>query len=171
MNATLPDKDTIIEQLGLQQHPEGGYFKETYRSEAQIKNAHLPGNYEGDRHVSTAIYFMLTSDMFSAFHKIEQDELWHFHFGSAIELHTISPAGKHEIHLIGNNMLNGECPQLIVPGNYWFAAKVIDPDSYSLVSCTVAPGFDFRDFILPQRETLVKLFPEHKEVIAEFTRI
>lgn len=171
MIATLPDKQTIIEQLGLQQHPEGGFFKETYRAKEQVKNAHLPGEYEGDRHVSTAIYFMLTSDTFSAFHKIEQDELWHFHFGSTIELHVISPKGEHTTHLIGNDLLKGEEPQLVVPGNHWFAAKVVDEDSYSLVSCTVAPGFDFRDFVLPQRQSLLKLFPEHEAVITEFTRL
>lgn len=170
MQNTIPDKETLIETLDLQPHPEGGFFKETYRSDATIYNGHLTGKYEGDRHYSTAIYFMLTSDMFSAFHRIEQDELWFFHQGSPIELHTISEGGEHEVHIIGNNILNGEKPQLTVPGRYWFAAKVLQPNSHSLVSCTVAPGFDFRDFVLPSQLELMNLFPQHESVIKEFTR-
>lgn len=170
MQNSIPSKEILIEMLDLQPHPEGGFFKETYRSNETIHNAHLTGDYKGDRHYSTAIFFMLTSDMFSAFHRIEQDELWHFHQGSAIELHTISESGEHTKHIIGNDIANGEKPQLVVPGKYWFAAKVIQQNAHSLVSCTVAPGFDFRDFVLPSRLELVNLFPQHELVIQEFTR-
>ena len=111
MQNSIPSKEILIEMLDLQPHPEGGFFKETYRSNETIHNAHLTGDYKGDRHYSTAIFFMLTSDMFSAFHRIEQDELWHFHQGSAIELHTISESGEHTKHIIGNDIANGEKPQ------------------------------------------------------------
>lgn len=170
MQNQVPNRETLVKILDLKQHPEGGFYKETYRSVGTIKNDHLEGNYEGDRHFSTAIYFMLTEEMFSAFHKIEQDELWHFHLGSTIELHTISPEGNHKTHLISNNFENGHKPQLVVPGGYWFAAKILGPEDYALVSCTVAPGFDFRDFVLPSREELTQLFPKHKTIIDSFTR-
>ena len=170
MQNQIPSKEILVEKLDMKPHPEGGFYKETYRSQARIANAHLTGHYDGDRNYSTAIYFMLTSDMFSAFHKIEQDELWHFHIGSAIELHTISPDGVHEIHMISNDFENGHEPQLVVPGGYWFAARIKGDFDYALTSCTVAPGFDFRDFVLPSQEELIKLFPQHEAVIAEFTR-
>lgn len=159
----------IIKVLDLKKHPEGGYYKETYRSKGFINSDSLDENYSGNRNYSTCIYFLLTSEQFSAFHKINQDEIWHFHKGSTIELHTISDNGIHQKHFIGNDILNNEEPQLIVPGNYWFAAKIVKSNSYALVSCTVAPGFDFSDFILPTRSELLAQFPEHKELITQFT--
>jgi len=163
-------KEELVQQLGLQPHPEGGFYKETYRSEHSIPNSILAGNHEGDRSYGTGIYFLLTRDTFSAFHRIEQDELWFFHQGAAIELHMISPEGEHSKHLIGNNILQGEQPQLLVPETYWFAAKVIEGGDFALVSCTVSPGFDFRDFVLPSLEELTAVYPQHAQIISEFTR-
>ena len=170
MNSSTLDKDQLVALLQLEPHPEGGFFKETYRSEYSIPNQALQGNYEGDRSYGTGIYFLLTSDSFSAFHRIEQDELWFFHQGSPIELHIISPDGVHTQHLIGNNIIAGHQPQLVVPEKHWFAARVVGENNYALVSCTVSPGFDFRDFVLPSREELCALFPKHESVITEFTR-
>ncbi len=170
MNSSKYSKKELVQKLDLRPHPEGGFYKETYRSEHSIPNANLAGNHEGDRSYGTGIYFMLTSDAFSAFHRIEQDELWFFHQGSAIELHMISPEGEHTRHLIGNNILQGEQPQLVVPETYWFAAKVVDDGEFALVSCTVSPGFDFRDFVLPSREELTSIYPQHEQIISEFTR-
>ncbi len=162
--------EKIIKELDLKSHPEGGYFKETYRSKGEINSQCLPMDYDGKRNYSTCIYFLLTSDTFSAFHKIRQDEIWHFYDGSPVELHIISEEGNHSKHSIGSDFLNGEVPQLIVSSDHWFAAKVIDENSYSLVGCTVSPGFDFSDFVLPKKEELIDKFPQHKEIIAEFTR-
>ncbi|MEM7296963.1 MAG: cupin domain-containing protein [Bacteroidota bacterium] len=161
--------DELIQSLNLQPHPEGGYFKETYRSDGIIEANSLSNNYSGKRNYSTSIYFLLTSDSFSAFHKIHQDEIWHFYEGSPIELHTISESGAHTRHLIGSDISNGEVYQLTIPGNHWFASKVLDPNSYSLVGCTVAPGFDFDDFTLVKRNDLVASFPLHQKLIEEFT--
>jgi predicted cupin superfamily sugar epimerase len=170
MNSSLYSKQQLIETLELQPHPEGDFYKETYRSEHSIPNNALAGNHEGDRSYSTGIYFMLTGDTFSAFHRIEQDELWFFHQGYTIELHMISPKGAHSKHLIGNDISSGERPQLLVPATYWFAARVVDTSEFALVSCTVSPGFDFRDFILPSQEELTMKFPQHAAIISQFTR-
>lgn len=166
----MPTKKELIDALNLEPHPEGGYYKETYRSENKIPNSELGSAYIGDRNYGTGIYFLLTGDTFSAFHRIKQDELWFFHLGAPIDLHMISPEGKHSKHTIGNDIINGEHPQLIVPGGYWFAAKVSNQKEYSLASCTVSPGFDFSDFEMPTRHELCELFPQHKAIITEFTR-
>lgn len=162
--------EEIIKALGLLPHPEGGYFKESYRSEGEIKEDSLSTDFKGKRNYSTSIYFLLKSGMFSAFHRIKQDEIWHFHEGSSIELHIISPTGEHQKHLIGMDLAKGERPQLIVPAKHWFAAKVIEPKSFALVGCTVSPGFDFNDFELPSRKDLLSLFPQHQQLIEEYTK-
>ena len=166
----MNDPEEIIKKLGLELHPEGGYFKETYRSTGKINTDSLSSKYAGSRTYATSIYFLLTSEMFSAFHKINQDEIWHFYQGSPIQLHTISESGHHEEYLIGNALSQNQTPQLVVPGNHWFAAKVIDPNSYALVGCTVSPGFDFQDFTLAKRSDLIDKFPAHSQLIATFTR-
>ncbi len=160
----------IINKLELQEHPEGGYFKETYRSPGVIPNNVLSTNFKGDRNESTAIYFLLTSEKFSAFHKINQDEAWHFYKGAPLKLHIISKEGNYSFIMIGNDLENGEVPQYIVKGGDWFAAEVLQKDAYTLVGCTVAPGFDFADFVLPKREEMINLFPTHKEIITKLTR-
>ncbi|SNZ02018.1 cupin domain-containing protein [Flagellimonas pacifica] len=161
----------LVKKFSLAPHPEGGYFKETYRSTDKIKQQALSENYNGDRNHSTCIYYLLTSDTFSAFHKINQDEVWHFYSGSPLKLHVITDAGEYYEHIIGNNFSEGEIPQFVVPGGYWFAAKTTNPYSYSFVGCTVSPGFDFEDFVLPKRKELVTKFPEHEEIITQLTRI
>lgn len=159
----------IIDRLDLQPHPEGGFYRETYRSSGAISSESLSSGYSGSRSYSTCIYFLLVSGNFSAFHKINQDELWHFYDGSPVELHTISEDGNHSKHMIGRDFTKGQIPQLVVPGNHWFASKVSEPDGYSLVGCTVAPGFDFDDFVLAERKNMLDAFSQHKEVIECFT--
>jgi len=161
--------ENIIKKLDLKPHPEGGYFKETYRSLAEINKNSLHSGYNGKRNYSTCIYFLLTSDTFSAFHKIKQDEIWHFYDGSPILLHTISETGIHDEYTIGRDLSKGEVPQLVVPGNHWFAAEVINKNDYSLVGCTVSPGFDFSDFELPTRKKLITKFPTYESLITDFT--
>jgi len=161
--------EELIEKLDLRPHPEGGYFKETYRSVGKINNNCLEPVYEGARNYSTCIYFLMTSDSFSSFHKVNQDEIWHFYEGSPIRLHVISENGNYTEYKIGRNFSKGEVPQLVVPGGHWFAAEVSDNDSYSLVGCTVAPGFDFSDFNLPSMGDLVSKYPQHEELITRLT--
>ncbi len=159
----------IIEKFDLNRHPEGGYFKETYRSSGSIANENLSTYFTGDRNYSTGIYFLLTSDSFSAFHKINQDEMWHFYLGTTLKLHMISPKGEYSYVLIGNKIIDNEVPQFVVPAQYWFAAEVLEKNSYAFTGCTVAPGFDFKDFVLPKRKELVDLFPQHEEIITRLT--
>ena len=159
----------IIETLKLKPHPEGGFYKETYRSLETIPEESLSIKYKGERNHSTCIYFLLTSDNFSAFHRIKQDEIWHFYDGSPIRLHMISELGVHSEHIIGRDLAKGEIPQFVVPGGYWFAAEVINTNSYSLVGCTVSPGFSFEDFELITRKELITLFPDQEEIISKLT--
>lgn len=159
----------IIEELGLLEHPEGGYFKETYRSKESIPNSELDEKYVGDRHHCTGIYFLLTSEKFSAFHKVNQDEMWHYYKGAPIKLHTITQEGDYSFVMIGNDFSKGETPQHVVSGGDWFAAEVLEENTYSLVGCTVSPGFDFADFVLPKKADLIAQFPNFKEIISKLT--
>ena len=163
-------KQELINTLELIPHPEGGYYKETYRSEGSISKDTLPADYSGDRSYSTGIYFMLTADTFSAFHKINQDEMWHFYDGSPIELHMITEDGEYSCVYIGRDIEHGEYLQYVVPGGVWFASRVKDNAEYSLLGCTVSPGFDFADFILPNTTEMTKMFPQHAGIIGELTR-
>jgi uncharacterized protein len=159
----------LIDRLELLPHPEGGYYRETYRSKGLIPQSALEG-FEGDRNFSTAIYFMLTSESFSALHRIKQDEVWHFYTGSPLHVHVIDAKGNYTKNLVGINISNGEVPQLVVKAGDWFGASVADRNSFSLVGCTVAPGFDFKDFEMGTREQLKALFPQHAEIIQRLTR-
>ncbi|WP_162341601.1 cupin domain-containing protein [Cyclobacterium salsum] len=162
--------ETLVQKLDLTPHPEGGYFRETYRSAGEIPEAALGSAYTGKRNHSTCIYFLLTSADFSAFHRIKQDEIWHFYDGSPLRLHLLSETGEHSVYRIGRDLAIGEVPQFVVPGGHWFAAEVIGQHSYSLVGCTVAPGFSFADFELASRKALSTRFPEKEEIIRKLTR-
>jgi predicted cupin superfamily sugar epimerase len=113
---------------------------------------------------------MLTSDEFSAFHKVNQDEAWHFYLGDPILLYIISPEGKYSKIKIGNDFSKDQTPQYIVPAQHWFAAEIIKEDSFALVGCTVAPGFDFKDFQLADRQFLQQTFPNYSDLIQRLTR-
>ncbi|HLU94093.1 MAG TPA: cupin domain-containing protein [Membranihabitans sp.] len=170
MDTIMNTIEVIKEKLNLVPHPEGGFYRESYRSRDYIHQDSLPPEYKDQRHYSTCIYYLLTLGNFSAFHRIRQDEIWHFYDGTAIQLHTISPEGQYQKHSIGRNIIYGEFPQLIVPGGHWFAAEVTVPNSYALVGCTVSPGFHFDDFELGNRNELIDRFPKHREVIIRLSR-
>ena len=154
----------IVQKLGLLAHPEGGFYKETYRSSNSIET-----DQNTIRNISTAIYFLLENDNISLFHRIQSDELWFFHQGEPLEIVFIKEGVLNSI-VLGTSFENGEVPQATVPANTWFASSVKQRKGYSLVSCTVAPGFDFADFELASRENLLQEFPHLKEIIHEFTK-
>jgi predicted cupin superfamily sugar epimerase len=158
-----------IEALGLEKHPEGGYFVETYRSSESIAQSALAKRYNRERTASTAIYFLLKSEDRSHFHRLRSDEIWHFYSGSTAKLWIISPQGEATEHLVGSGLERGEKFQTIIPHGHWFAAEVLEPNSYVLVGCTVAPGFEFEDFQLAKKDELLKMFPQHEALITRFT--
>jgi predicted cupin superfamily sugar epimerase len=160
----------LIDLLNLQKHPEGGYFKETYRSEGVIPSEVLNNEINGDRNYCTGIYFLLTSDNFSAFHRIKQDEMWHFYEGSPLTVHMIDNQGNYSFQKIGLDFKDGQVPQFVVPKGVWFASEVMKPNSYSFVGCTVSPGFDFADFELADSNMLIAQFPKNSKIINRLSR-
>jgi uncharacterized protein len=159
-----------IERLGLEAHPEGGYFRQTYRSEMMIAHEALPAGFSGARAASTAIYFLLEGNNFSAFHRLRSDEVWHFYAGASVAVHVIDEDGGCSEIWLGNNVEAGEVFQAVVKAGRWFASEVRDRKSWALVGCTVAPGFDFEDFEMAKREELVREYPQHREAIERLTR-
>jgi len=167
-----------INKLDLIPHPEGGWYREVYKSGELIKKERLPERYSGDRHHFTSIYFLLKSgdpstgsgQGFSAFHRIKSDEIWHFYKGSAIIIHMIDSDGNYSSAKLGKNADDGEVFQFTVPHSTWFAAEVSKPDSFALVGCTVSPGFHFDDFELGVREKLAELYPQHKGILSRLTK-
>jgi len=157
------DSKDLIRLLQLKPHPEGGFYKETYRSNLSIVTA--DGN---NRSVSTAIYYLLENEDKSHLHRIRSDERWFFHQGAPLEIILIENNQVTTI-LMGNNIEQGEVPQAGIPANTWFAAKIKNDIGYSLVSCTVAPGFDFSDFELAKRQMLIEEYPHLKSTIEKFT--
>jgi hypothetical protein len=159
-----------IERLDLRPHPEGGYYRETYRAAESVAADGLPARFSGPRAFSTAVYFLITRDAFSAFHRIRSDELWHFYAGGAVTLATIGPDGALATASLGRDPLRGETPQVVIPAGTWFAAEVAERADFALVGCTVAPGFDFADFELGARADLIQAYPQHRGVIERLTR-
>ena len=159
-----------IEKYNLLPHPEGGYYAETYRSSESVDKGALPERFTGNRSFSTGIYFLLGKENFSAFHRIKADEMWHFYAGDALDIFVIYPeSGQLEIIKLGSNPDNGETFQAVVPAGTWFGSRPAAGSDYCLVGCTVAPGFDFEDFEMADREILIDLFPQHKKMIQELT--
>lgn len=165
----MPEAAYWIMHLGLQPHPEGGYFKEVYRSPATVPGEVLPG-YDGPRNLGTSIYFLLQDDQFSALHRVKQDELWHFYAGSTLTVHVIDAAARYASIRMGSDPEAGECPQALVPGGSLFGASMDGNRGYALVGCTCVPGFDFADFEMPSREDLLGRYPQHRELIHRLTR-
>lgn len=159
-----------IHKLDLLKHPEGGYYKEIYRSDEVIAKDVLPDRYTAERNVSTSIYFLLAKEQVSRFHKLKSDEIWHFYYGTSLTIHMIDEKGKYAEQKLGRNLDEGEVLQFVIPKHTWFAAEVNNKSSFSLIGCTVAPGFDFADFELAKREEMVKKFPALKKIIERFTK-
>ena len=156
-----------IDKLNLVSHPEGGYFKDVYRSDESLKAASLPSRFLGDRSFSTAIYFLLEKGQKSAFHRIKSDELWHFYDGDPVIIYIIDQKGSLSTLKLGLNFNKGYSPQIVIPANCWFAAET--EGNFTLSGCTVAPGFNFDDFELAARNKLSEEFPQHKVLINKFT--
>ena len=157
-----------IKKLQLKKHPEGGYYREVYRSGEKILSDHLPHRYKSSRNFSTSIYFLLEGNQYSAFHQLKSDELWHFYDGSDLKVYIINPEGNLTVAKLGRS--DDAEFQIAVEKDCWFAAEVEDKKSFSLFGCTVSPGFEFEDFKLGKREFLIIKFPKHNTLIQTLTR-
>jgi predicted cupin superfamily sugar epimerase len=150
---------------------EGGYFRETYRSTLTLPVGALPATYGGDRHVSTAIYYLLTPDTFSAIHRVKSDEVFHFYAGDAVEMLQLWPDGSGKTLFIGNDLAAGHAPQVVVPADVWQGCRLAPGGRWALMGCTVAPGFEYADYQAGKREELTAAYPRFAELIAALTRL
>jgi predicted cupin superfamily sugar epimerase len=159
-----------IEKLQLDAHPEGGYFRQTYRSDVVLAREALPAEFTGARAASTAIYFLLEGKNFSGFHRLRSDEVWHFYVGAPLVVHVIEPEGTYSSIELGRDLEAGHVLQAVVRAGCWFASHVVDWSSFAVVGCTVAPGFEFEDFEMGKRWDLGARYPQHRELIERLTR-
>jgi predicted cupin superfamily sugar epimerase len=165
--ADMPnDAESWVQSLGLAPHPEGGFYAETFRSDLGL------AVHGGRRAASTAIYFLLRAQDFSAFHRVRSDEVWHHYAGDALELILLDAQGALRRLTLGSDLAHGERPQAVAPRDVLQAARVLPGgrDGFALCGCTVAPGFEFADFELPERSRLQAQFPEHAALFETFCR-
>ena len=159
--------DYLISHLQLTPHPEGGWYRETFRSEQRFEGE---GDFPQGRNYFTSIYFLISSDNFSALHRIKSDESWHFYEGDPFEVVEITEAGELKQTVLGSDLSKGHVYQYTVPAGSWFGSRVLKGGNYSLVGCTVAPGFDFRDFEMVDRISLLKSYSHFDHVFNQLTR-
>jgi predicted cupin superfamily sugar epimerase len=167
----ISDAAFWIEKLGLEPHPEGGFYRQVYRAGEFVEAEALPDRFGGRRAFSTSIYFLLRAGDVSRFHRLKSDEIWHYHDGRPLLLHILEREGEHRAIRLGKNSETGEAFQAVVPAGLWFGAEVDAFDGFSLVGCTLAPGFDFADFELARREPLLAEFPAHEDLIRRLTKL
>ncbi len=177
MNRPSETKHRLIERFGLEPHPEGGYYRETHRDSARVARIVDSPTREGradesSRSASTCIYYMLCDGAYSAWHRIRSDEIWHFYAGDPLDIHVLDAAGELISHRLGNALaLSDAAFQIVVPAGRWFAAERFalaaeaEPAGFSLVGCTVAPGFEFTEFELADVDVLVADNPRCAAVI------
>ena len=167
--STSNSAEFYIKTLGLQHHPEGGWFSEVYRSEESIPGSALPGRYTADRQFCTSIYYLLTPGEFSAYHRILSDETWHYYDGGTLLIDEIDIDGALTTTRLGKDLVNGECLQFTIGRNHWFGSRLEEGSEFVLAGCTVAPGFDFADFELADRNKLIASYPDHEQSILRLT--
>jgi uncharacterized protein len=153
-----------IQTLGLQRHPEGGHFREVYRSSESLRGKALPERFNGDRSLGTAIYYLLEGHAFSAFHQLKQDEIFHFYDGNPAIVYTLQAQGL-VVYRLGRDPRKGQLPMLVLPSGTVFAVELEGHHGFALMGCTVSPGFDFQDLDIVSRDDLVRQFPEHYELV------
>ncbi len=157
--------ETLVEDLQLKPHPEGGFYRQTYHASKTIQ-AH------GDkRYLATSIYYYLNSDDYSAWHRLKSDEMWHYYAGDGLTLHIIDDRGELTHIRMGNPSKNSELvAQALIPAGHWFSAEVECDNTYVLMGCTVSPGFDFADLEVGRCEALLAEFPQHNDILCRLTR-
>lgn len=171
MKERLLTADDWITHLAMKPHPEGGWFREVYRSAETIPAGALPPRFPREAHRSTAtsIYYLLEGEQTSAFHRIRSDEIWHHYDGGTVLLHQLSKSSRYGCSRIGHCVDRGDVLQEVVPAGDWFGAELAEADSWALMGCTVSPGFDFADFEMGSRAILLENFSDHCELIVRLT--
>jgi uncharacterized protein len=162
--------EELITLLSLTPHPEGGYYRETYRSMETIPDTVLPNRYKRDRTYGTAIYFLLTPDTFSALHRLKTDEVYHFYLGDPVEMLQLLPDGSGKVIKLGNEIKSGMHLQVAVSRGMWQGSRLIRGGEYALLGATVSPGFEFIDFEKGQRDKLLQTYPSFRDLIVALTR-
>ncbi len=165
----MNDPQFWIQHLNLQPHPEGGFFRETFRSVMEVAHKQLPYGYSGDRKISTSIYYLLRSGEISRLHRLRSDELWYYHFGGSLRIVMIDHEGNKHTKILGAKLEKAERPQVLIPAGTIFGAEVMESDSFSLLGCLVSPGFEFDDFEIYERDELLQVYPKHAEIINKFS--
>lgn len=162
-----------IEQLALQPHPEGGFFRETYRSVHMVPSQALPDRYAGARSLATTIFYLLRGEEVSRLHRLRTDENWYYHAGNPLKLHQFNSDGSYRHTCLGLDPGAGAEPQRVMPAGCWFGAEVAtcSEGGYTLVSCSLAPGFEFADFELGDPEELLAAWPEYAALIRKLSRV
>jgi uncharacterized protein len=158
------DASYWIKTLGLQRHPEGGHYREVYRSCETLQGKVLPERFSGDRSFGTAIYYLLEGREFSAFHQLKQDEVFHFYDGTPAIVYTLQSQGLVAYRL-GRDPKKGQLPMLVLPSGTVFALELESHHGFALMGCTVCPGFDYKDLEILARDDLIRQFPEHFELV------
>lgn len=169
-NPQMLTAQQIIERLQLNPLTiEGGYFRETYRAPLILPVDALPAGYVGERSASTCIYYLLTPETFSAIHRVRSDEIFHFYAGDPVEMLQLWPTGEAKAITIHNDLAAGHEPQVIVPAGVWQGCRLVPGGEWALMGCTVAPGFDYADFELAQRNDMLALSADHAALITSLT--
>ncbi len=162
--------DDLIRRLDLRAHPkEGGFFRETYRSAETLPSSALPRRYGAERSASTAIYYLLRPGTFSALHRLQSDEIFHFYAGSPVRMLQLFPDGTGRAIVLGPDVLAGQQPQVIVPRGVWQGSLLEPGGDHALLGCTVAPGFDYADYEHGDRAALLAQYPDHRDLILRLT--
>ncbi len=165
------DAMRIIKLLDLKPLPhEGGYYRETYRSDRSVSVRSASGRSEVERSLSTAIYYLITPDSFSALHRLPGDEIFHFYFGDPVNMVVLYPEGDMETFIMGLNLTMGERPQYVAPGGAWQGMRLIEGGVFALMGTTMSPGFDFDDYEPGGRGRLIGQYPLLSELIQQYTR-
>ena len=168
----VSDVTMIIEALGMEAHPEGGYYAESYRCRDEVPRSALPARYDGPRNVSTAIYYLLEAGDFSAIHRLDSDEIFHYYKGDPLEVFLLEPAQQASFKIVGPDLADGMLPQVVIPHGTFFGARPQPGGDFgfSLVGTTVAPGFDFEDFEMGDANVLLQGWPNFDAEIMALIR-
>lgn len=168
-NRTKLSAGQVIEMLDLKPLPdEGGYFRETYKSTNVIASDCLPKVYSNDRACSTCIFYLVTPESFSALHRLPTDEIWHFYLGDPLEQLQLYPDGNGRMIILGQDIANGENPQVVVPAGTWQGTRLKHGGSFALVGTTLSPGFEPEDFELASEKDILLEFDSFKDEIKKY---